>query len=325
MKTFSDQHDALIKTSIQGLCLAHSALLELYESPLFVARHSECMSTRKVALVSGGGSGHEPLHVGLIGKGMLDAACPGELLTSPTPNQIAAAINHVDNGAGVLLLVKNYQGDRMNFQLAKRLIKTPVEMVLIRDDVAFDNKQDARGLAGTLVIEKMVGAAAERGMALGELKTLAELLVANTHSLGVSLSSLLLPSDGDVSCSLPSGKMEYGVGIHGEKGMQLIDQPNLPQLCTKMLDRLILNLSDPKKNLLLFVNGLGGTAYVELYAIYAKLREQLETEGFQIARSLVGNYVTSMSVNGFSITLVELDDQSTELWDAPVNTPHLRW
>lgn len=323
MANFVNDIDTIVLDSLKGLCSAHQNIIALHESPTYVIRKQ--LNNKKVALVSGGGSGHEPLHAGFIGSGMLDAACPGQMLTSPTPDQIAAAITAVDTGNGVLAIVKNYQGDKMNFKLAINSLNSNIETVIVSDDSAFDNREQARGIAGTLVIEKIVGAAAERGKNLTELKTLAEQLNLQTHSIGVGLSALTMPMSDEPMYSLSSNKIEYGIGIHGEKGIKKIDYLPANKLARLMIEDLIKKLNTDNKNILLFVNGLGGTPLMELYIIYQTAAEQLTSKGFNITRSLVGNYVTSVNVNGCSITISNFDDECTQYWDDSVTTPYLKW
>lgn len=324
MQNFINSVDDIVLDSMKGFCAAHQELVALHESPLYVTR--AVLNPNKVALVSGGGSGHEPLHAGFVGVGMLDAACPGQLLTSPTPNQIAAAITEIDCNNGVLMILKNYQGDRMNFELAKNLVDCEVDMVLVSDDAAFVDCQYGRGISGILVFEKMLGAAAERGENIPALQKLAEKVNRHTKSIGVALMPLTLPMSSEPMYELPSDKMEYGVGIHGEKGRERIDVLYAKDLVAKMVKQAVEKLeSGNVKDLLLLVNGLGGTPLVELYIMYKEAFALLESMGFKVVRSLVGNYVTSLSLYGCSITISALDDECLEYWDDTVKTPHLSW
>lgn len=324
MQNFLNSVDSLVADSVRGICSAYPQYLHLNESPLFVRRQQ--VAKNKVALVSGGGSGHEPLHLGFVGKGMLDAACPGRILTSPTPDQIAAAITSLDADAGVLLLVKNYQGDKMNFTLAQQMADCESRMVIIDDDASFEHRQQARGVAGTLVVEKLVGAAAEQGENLDTLVALAEKTNLATSTIGVTLNPLTLPMASEPMYQLPSTKIEYGVGIHGEKGRERIDALYAKDMVARMVDDVLLGL--PRKHsreVLLFVNGLGGSPLMELYVLFDAANQYLENAGYAVARSLVGSYVTSLSMLGASITLAVLDEELKAYWDASVDTPHLRW
>ncbi len=323
MQNFINSVDGIVADSMKGFCQAHRDLVKLHETPLYVTR--SVLSSGKVALLSGGGSGHEPLHAGFVGKGMLDAACPGQLLTSPTPDQIVAAINAIDSGSGVLLIVKNYQGDRMSFELARGMVDGNIDTVLVSDDAVFNDPDRARGVAGTLVVEKIVGAAAERGWGLSDLKSLAEKINQRTKSIGVALAPLTLPMSSEPMYQLPSDKMEYGVGIHGEKGRERIDVLYAHDLVAKMVEQAVAELPADGREVLLFVNGLGGTPLMELYILYKEAFTLLESMGYRVLRSLVGNYVTSVSMYGCSITLSVFDEQYLGFWDATVKTPHLSW
>ncbi|MGH1429162.1 MAG: dihydroxyacetone kinase subunit DhaK [Arenicella sp.] len=324
MRNFVNTIDGIVLDSIKGFCHAHSDKVVLHEDPLYITRHS--LDLKKVSLVSGGGSGHEPLHSGFVGVGMLDAACPGKLLTSPTPNQIAAAINAVDYGQGVLVVLKNYHGDKMNFELAKRLVSSDVDMVIVSDDATFDDPSQSRGIAGVLVFQKILGAAAEEGQGVPELKGLAQKVNLQTKSVGVALDSMVPPGMSDPLYDMPDGMMEYGVGIHGEKGKECMPLLDAKRLTRMMVQQVVEKIADVKsKNVLLFVNGLGGAPMVELYIIYEQASQILEEMGFRVIRSLVGNYVTTLSLNGCSITVSVLDEECLAYWDAPVKTPHLQW
>jgi len=324
MQNFINSVDDIVLDSMKGFCEAHKNIVLLHESPIYVTRAK--LNPDKVAIVSGGGSGHEPLHAGFVGQGMLDAACPGQLLTSPTPDQIAAAITTIDSGNGVLMILKNYQGDRMNFELARSLVQCEVDMVLVSDDAAFVDCAHGRGIAGILVVEKMLGAAAERGEKIPALKQLADKVNRQTKSIGVALKSLTLPMSSEPMYELPVDKMEYGVGIHGEKGRERIDVLYAKDLVARMVEQAVEKLeSRDIKELLLFVNGLGGTPLIELYIIYKEAAVLLEKKGYKVIRSLVGNYVTSLSMYGCSITVSAFDEECIEYWDASVKTPHLSW
>jgi dihydroxyacetone kinase-like protein len=286
----------------------------------------------KVAVVSGGGSGHEPMHGGFVGVGMLDAACPGEVFTSPTPDQVLAATRAVDGGVGVLHIVKNYTGDVMNFEMAADLARDEglqVEQVVIDDDVAVQNSlytAGRRGLGATVLAEKICGAAAERGRSLAEVADLCHRVNASSRSMGMALTSCTVPMAGKPTFELGELEMEIGIGIHGEPGRErrkLATAHEIVELlATAILDDLPFTTGD---RVLAFVNGMGGTPLIELYLVYHELHELLRGAGIEAARSLVGSYITSLDMAGCSITLLRLDDELAALWDAPVNTPALRW
>jgi dihydroxyacetone kinase-like protein len=280
-------------------------------------------------LVSGGGSGHEPLHAGFVGYGMLDAACPGQVFTSPTPDQITAAALAVDAGRGVLFIVKNYAGDVMNFEMAAESFAGPSATVLVQDDVAVESSTysaSRRGVAGTLVVEKIVGAAAEAGADLETCAALGERTARGCASMGVALTSCTVPAAGKPTFSIGEGEMEMGVGIHGEPGRRRVPlapaQAIAGELCSAILHELEPARGEP---FLLMVNGFGGTPLLELYLMYDLAARRLEADGLTIARSLVGNYVTSLEMAGCSVTVARLDEELLRLWDAPVHTAALRW
>jgi dihydroxyacetone kinase-like protein len=282
-----------------------------------------------VALVPGGGSGHEPLHAGFVGYGMLDAACPGQVFTSPTPDQINAAAEAVNTGAGVLFIVKNYSGDVMNFEMAAELFSGEHASVITNDDVAVENSTyttGRRGVAATLVVEKIVGAAAEAGTDLVACRALGERVNRRCGSMGVALTSCTVPAAGKPTFSLSEAEIEMGVGIHGEPGRRRVAMTNADSIAAELVGAIVGNLK-PKTGepLLLFVNGFGGTPSMELYLMYDAAARQLQKRGLDIARSLVGNYVTSLEMAGCSITLSRMDEEMLRLWDAPVHTAALRW
>jgi dihydroxyacetone kinase-like protein len=286
----------------------------------------------KVALVSGGGSGHEPMHGGFVGKGMLDAACPGAVFTSPVPDQMLAATKAVDGGAGVLHIVKNYTGDIMNFEMAAELAQAEgiqVTSVVINDDVAVQDSlytAGRRGVGTTVLAEKICGAAAEAGMSLQDVTRICEKVNAHGRSMGMALTSCTVPAKGSPTFELGDDEMEIGIGIHGEPGrerMKLKPASEIVQmLATAVLDDLPFNGGD---EVLAFVNGMGGTPLIELYIVYNELANVCKERGITIARNLVGDYITSLEMAGCSITLLKLDDELKQLWDAPVRTPALRW
>lgn len=326
MKKFVNAIDQLIPQSLAGFAAAHADIVELGAEGKFVRRRR--LQPGKVALVSGGGSGHEPLHAGFVGRGMLDAACPGQVFTSPTPDQMAEAAAAVDTGAGVLYIVKNYEGDVMNFEMAAEMAAGRVARVLTDDDVAVEKSTwstGRRGVAGTLVVEKIVGAAAEAGADLEACRALGQRVNDATRSIGVALTSCTVPAAGKPTFELGEAEMEFGVGIHGEPGRRRVPLAGAAEIAREMAAAICTDFAGRRGPALLLVNGFGGTPAIELYLMYDELRRAFEAEGFAVARSLVGSYVTSLEMAGCSATLTLLDDQSTALWDAPVHTAALRW
>jgi dihydroxyacetone kinase-like protein len=327
MKKLINAVDTVIAESLDGFAAAHSNTVILGDERKFVRRKS--LKPGKVALISGGGSGHEPLHAGFVGFGMLDAACPGQVFTSPTPDQMAAAVIAVDTGAGALFIVKNYEGDVMNFEMAAEMASGPVAMVVTDDDVAVEKSTYStgrRGVAGTLVVEKIVGAAAEIGSDLKSLQATGKLVNNRTRSMGVALSSCTVPAAGKPTFQLGSDEMEMGVGIHGEPGRRRVKLAAASAIADEMVGSILSDLAPPARaDCLLLVNGFGGTPAMELYLMFEAARRILVGRGLAVARALVGSYVTSLEMAGCSITVTLLDETLTALWDAPVNTPALRW
>jgi phosphoenolpyruvate---glycerone phosphotransferase subunit DhaK len=322
MKKFTNLPSDLVYEGMLGFAAAHAQLVAVHMDPLFVVRRSP--NPAKVALISGGGSGHEPLHTGFVGVGMLDAACPGQVFTSPSPNQMLAAAKAVGSEAGVLFIVKNYAGDVMNFQMAMDMMDTEFASVLVNDDVSLNVGR--RGLAGTLVVEKMVGAAAERGADLAACKHLGDRVNARTASMGVAFSSCTVPEAGVPTFEIGPDEMEIGVGIHGEPGRRRTPFQPASAIVEELTAAILKDLNPkPGQEVLLFVNGLGGTPLMELYLLYQLANERLGRAGLVPARSLVGNYTTSLEMAGASLTVTLLDDELKSLWDAPVTTPALRW
>ncbi|PAP92436.1 dihydroxyacetone kinase subunit DhaK [Mesorhizobium wenxiniae] len=326
MKKFLNSVDTVLAESLDGFVAAHSDILVLGDDHKFVRR--KALKPGKVALISGGGSGHEPLHGGLVGHGMLDAACPGQVFTSPTPDQMLAAADAVNTGAGCLFIVKNYEGDVMNFEMAAEMSEG-VMQVVTNDDVAVENSSyttGRRGVAGTLVVEKIVGAAAEQGMALKPLKALGERVNTATRSMGVALTSCTVPAAGKPTFDIGDGEMEFGVGIHGEPGRRRDTLKSADAIAEEICSAILGDLRDRAKGpALLFINGFGGTPLMELYLMYNSARKIFGSNGVTVTRSLVGSYVTSLDMAGCSITLTMVDDETTALWDAPVHTAALRW
>ena len=327
MKKFSNLPTDLVYESLLGFGAAHADLVQVHTDPLFVTRRRP--NPAKVAVISGGGSGHEPRHVGFVGTGMLDAACPGQVFTSPTPNQMLAAVRALASEAGVLFIVKNYAGDVMNFQMAMDMMEVEYASVLVNDDVALEtggHGPGRRGIAGTLVVEKIVGAAAERGDDLAACKHLGDQANARTASMGVALSSCTVPEAGVATFEIGPEEIELGVGIHGEPGRSRSAFRPAAAIVEE-LTAAILNDLKPERGqeVLLHVNGLGGTPLMELYLLYHEACEALRRAGLEPVRSLVGNYTTSLEMAGASITVTLLNEELKALWDAPVHTAALRW
>jgi dihydroxyacetone kinase-like protein len=329
-KLLNDPAD-VVRESLAGLALAHGDILRVDAGAQIVVR-ADAPRTGKVALVSGGGSGHEPLHGGFVGLGMLDAACPGEVFTSPVPEQMLAATKAVDGGAGVVHLVKNYTGDVMNFKLAAEDAADEgieVESVLIDDDVAVQDSlytAGRRGVGATVLAEKIAGAAAERGDRLAAVAGIARRVNERARSFGFALSSCTPPAAGKPIFDLPAGEMEVGIGIHGEPGRRREPLGTAREIADEMVEACVSDLAPATGAAVLpFVNGMGGTPQLELYLLYAEVERALRARGLEPARRLVGSYITSLEMAGASLTLLELDDELTALWDAPVHTAALRW
>jgi len=327
MKKFINQTDSLFDESLQGFAKAHADIITLNTDPCFIRRNI-IKPSNKVALISGGGSGHEPLHSGFVGQGMLDAACAGQIFTSPTPDQMLAATEEVAGDAGVLFIVKNYAGDVMNFEIAAEMLECENSTVLINDDVSLPKNHSTgrRGVAGTMIVEKVTGAAAENGANLQECKNIAERVNTQTASMGVALSSCTVPALGKPTFELSATEMEMGVGIHGERGHETLALKSATEIVDIIANAIQADLQ-PKagQNALLHVNGLGATPLMEQYLIYDLAEKFWQQRGVKIIRSLVGNYTTSLDMAGISITLTLLDNEITECWDAPVHAAHLRW
>ncbi len=327
MKKFINSVDTLLDESLSGFALAHADIIRFNEEPHFISRLAPTQSG-KVALISGGGSGHEPLHSGFVGHGMLDAACPGQIFTSPTPDQMMAAAQAVENGGGVLFIVKNYAGDVMNFEMAAEMIDCSNATVLVNDDVSLPKNHSTgrRGVAGTLIVEKIVGAAAENGIDLAACKALGERVNDATASMGVAMTSCSVPALGKPTFTINDDEIEMGVGIHGERGRETIPIKTATEI-VEQLSTAIEEELKPKKNqpVLLHINGFGATPLIELHLIYNLAAQFWQKRGVDIRRSLVGNYTTSLDMAGCSITLSLLDEELLKLWDAPVHTAALRW
>ena len=285
----------------------------------------------KVGLVSGGGSGHEPLHGGFVGLGMLDAACAGQIFTSPTPDQMLEATKCVDSGAGVLHIVKNYTGDVMNFEMAAELAAEtgiPVETVVVNDDVAVEDSlytAGRRGVGVTVLLEKLVGAAAEEGRPLSDLVTLAHMINDSGRSMGMALTSCTVPAAGKPTFQLGEDEMELGIGIHGEPGRRRVPLASAQEIAEQLLDPILADLDFTSRSVIVMLNGMGGTPLIELYLMYGEIAKIMDKAGITVARNLVGNYITSLEMAGCSVTLLGTDEELIRLWDAPVNTAGLRW
>lgn len=331
MKKFLNDVADVVPESIAGLGAAHADLVCVDLERQVVLRRDAPVAG-KVAVIAGGGSGHEPLHSGFVGRGMLDAACPGAVFTAPVPDQILAATKAVDGGAGVVHIVSNYTGDVMNFKLAaEEALDEGIEVasVLTNDDVAVEDSLHTagrRGTGGTVLVEKITGAKAEAGGSLTEVVEVGRRANERARSLGVALTSCATPAAGRPTFDIGPDEMEVGVGIHGEPGQRREKMRPAAEIVTEMSEAILIDLEPPDgSEVLAFVNGLGGTPLLELYLVFNELVKQLDARGLKIARSLVGNYITSLEMAGVSITILLLDDELTALWDAPVHTPALRW
>jgi dihydroxyacetone kinase-like protein len=331
MRKFLNDPEQLVKEALVGVELAHSDLLRFdRENQLLISKSAPRQG--KVALISGGGSGHEPLHGGFVGVGMLDAACAGEVFTSPVPDQMLAATKAVNGGAGVVHIVKNYTGDVLNFKMAADEAADEgikVEAVVMDDDVAVQDSlytAGRRGVGATVLAEKIAGAAAERGDDLAAVAGFVRHVNERARSFGIALSSCTPPASGKPIFDLPEGEMEVGIGIHGEPGRRRAPLGTASEIAELMVEAVISDLKPASgANLLVFLNGMGGTPQIELYLMFAEVEARLSKAGYKTTRSLVGSYITSLEMAGASLTVLELSDATTALWDAPVNTPALRW
>lgn len=330
MKKLINDPANVVTETLVGFQAAHADLVTVHFDPDYVVR-ADAPIQGKVGLVSGGGSGHEPLHAGYVGVGMLDAAVPGAVFTSPTPDPILEATKAVDGGAGVLHIVKNYTGDVLNFETAAELADMEgitVKAVVVNDDVAVEDSlytAGRRGVGGTVLIEKIAGAAAERGDDLDAMAAIATRVNDNVATMGMALSACTVPHAGKPSFELAEDEIEIGIGIHGEPGRRRIPMATANEITDLLLDPVLEDLKpESGSKVLLFVNGMGGTPESELYIVYAHARQRLAEAGLEVARSLVGNYITALEMQGCSITVLKLDQEMLELWDAPVLTPALR-
>lgn len=329
-KLINDPAD-VIHEALLGIEAAHPSLAVDHENKII--KRSDAPVSGKVALVSGGGSGHEPLHGGFVGPGMLDAACAGEIFTSPVPDQMLAATKAVDGGAGVLHIVKNYTGDVMNFEMAADLAAAEsgveVASVVIDDDVAVQDSlftAGRRGVGTTVLAEKLAGAAADQGRPLSAVADVVKTANDNGRSMGMALTSCTVPSAGQPTFELGDDEMEIGIGIHGEPGRKRVPLAPAREVATMLVEPILEDLPFNRGDAVIaFVNGMGGTPLIELYLMYNEVARLLSGHGIEIARSLVGPYITSLEMAGCSVTLLKVTDDLLDLWDAPVNTPALRW
>ncbi|HEX9123553.1 MAG TPA: dihydroxyacetone kinase subunit DhaK [Actinomycetota bacterium] len=331
MKKLINKPEDVVTEELQGVAAAHPDLVRVNFGPNFVVR-ADAPVQGKVALVSGGGSGHEPMHGGFVGMGMLDAACPGEVFTSPTPDQMYEAGKAANGGAGLVYIVKNYTGDVMNFDMAAELARgdgIEVESVLVDDDVAVQDSlytAGRRGVGTTVLMEKIAGAAAEEKRPLKDVADIARRVNENGRSMGMALTSCTVPAAGKPTFELGDDEFEIGIGIHGEPGRERMKMKPVSEIVEMMTVAVVEDI--PFKSgdkVLAFVNGMGGTPLIELYLVFNEVHKFLKGRGIEISRNLIGNYITSLDMQGFSVTLLKMDDELTKLWDAPVKTPGLRW
>lgn len=331
MKKLINDPQTVVPEALEGMAKAHPDLVKVHFEPNFVYR-ADAPRQGKVAVISGGGSGHEPMHVGFVGYGMLDAACPGAVFTSPTPDQMYEAAKTVHGGAGILLIVKNYAGDVMNFDMAADLLRgegVQVESVLIADDVAVESSlysQGRRGTGTTVLAEKILGAAAEQGYDLQRLADLGRRVAENGRCMGMALTSCTVPHVGKPTFELGEEEMEIGIGIHGEPGRYREPLKRADEIVERLMEPILSDLPFRSGDrVICMVNAMGGTPLIELYIVYRKVAQICEERGIQIVRNLIGPYITSLEMAGTSITLLRADDEMLSLWDHPVKTPALRW
>lgn len=331
MKKLINQPDQVLTDALNGMAVAHKEIVTVHHNPSYIVR-AQPSSASKVALVSGGGSGHEPLHGGFVGRGMLDAAVPGAVFAAPSGDQILAAMQAVDQGAGVLQIIKNYTGDVLNFEMAAMLANTDgmeVANVVVNDDVAVEDSEHTAGRRGTgvtVLVEKIAGAAAERGMTLSQVQSIAQRVAGNGRSMGMAFTSCTVPQIGRPSFNIAADEMEFGVGIHGEKGRKRMKVATAAKTAAMLAEPILTDLPfSSGDRVLAFVNGLGGTPLIELYIMFNELAKICATRNIEIVRSLVGSYVTSLEMAGCTFSLLKMDDELIGLWDAPVRTATLNW
>jgi len=331
VKKLINQVDDVVSEALQGMLVAHPDLIEINLEPKYVVRKGTPIQG-KVALVSGGGSGHEPMHGGFVGRGMLDGACAGEVFTSPTPDQIYECTKRVGGEAGVVHIVKNYTGDVLNFEMAAELAQgegIEVRSVVIDDDVAVQDSlytAGRRGVGATVLAEKIAGARAEEGGSLSEVADLVKKVNEGSRSMGMALTSCTVPANGKPTFELAEDEMEIGIGIHGEPGRERMKLEPADRIVDRLLEPVLSDLPFRSGDrVLAFVNGMGGTPQIELYIAMKRVGEALSEGGYRLERTLIGSYITSLEMAGLSITLLRLDDEMVRLWDAPVLTPGLRW
>ena len=328
MKKFINNVDEILTESLTGFGDAHNDILEVKLKPDFVTRKQKSENP-KVALISGGGSGHEPLHGGFVGYGMLDAACPGQVFSAPTPDQMEAAANYVHSGKGILFIVKNYSGDIMNFEMGAEMLDLEHQTIIVNDDVAVEDSTyttGRRGVAGTMIVEKTVGSLAETGASLEECKKFGNHVNTMTGSMGVAFTSCTVPAAGKPTFDLNNDEMEFGVGIHGEPGRKREKIRSADEITSELISAILEDLKPQnEQEVLLHINGFGGTPLMELYLLFESSKKILDKKNIKLSRSLVGNYTTSLEMAGGSITITKLDQQIINHWDSPVHTAALRW
>ena len=328
MKKFINNVDTFLNESLSGFSRANSNIIDVSFSPDYIFRKNKPKES-KVSLITGGGSGHEPLHGGFVGYGMLDAACPGQVFSAPTPDQIVESCQKVHNKKGILFIVKNYSGDIMNFEMASELLDFEHQTIIVNDDVAVEDStytSGRRGVAGTLIVEKIVGSIAETGATLSECKDIGNNVIDNTRSLGVALTSCVVPAAGKPTFEISFDEMEFGVGIHGEPGRKREKIKSANEITSELMGAILEDLR-PENNqeVLLHVNGFGGTPLMELYLLYDVSKKILNQKNIKVSRSLTGNFTTSLDMAGGSITVTKLDEKIIQHWDSPVHTAALRW
>lgn len=331
MKKLINKPENFVKEALAGMFAAHPDLIRVDVEQQVIVR-KDAPVPNKVGVISGGGSGHEPMHGGFVGRGMLDAACPGAVFTSPVPDQILEATRAVSSGNGVLHIVKNYTGDVMNFEMAAELAAAEgieVASVVTNDDVAVQDSlytAGRRGVGVTVLLEKIVGGFAETGAPLDQVAALARRVNEQGRSMGMALTSCTVPTAGKPTFDLGEDEMEIGIGIHGEPGRRRVKLAPAAEIVEMLVNPIVEDLGlKAGEQVLAFLNGMGGTPQIELYLAYNELNRILKGKQISIARSLVGSYITSLEMAGCSITLLRLDDEMVKYWDAPVQTPALRW